>query len=268
MFDRMREPGHRYAYSDLLSGNFSLSRALLAEIGGFDETLRCHEDYELGFRLIAAGAQLRFAERAAGRHHEYTDLGRALRRKRDEGRADVALAHRHATLVPVLPLSADYSYLSRRGRRLVAMARHRPAAGDVLERMYRGMLPVLEFLRLRTRWRRLVDDLLLYWYWRGVAESIDPRALEALVEAAGPVHAVHDLDLRAGLEAASCEVDRVHPQAIRLRWGALVVGTVEALPGAEPMQGRHLRPILEGRLSRRFGEVMVLSRLLQSPPGD
>ena len=27
MFERMRDPGHRFAYSDLLSGNFSLSRS-------------------------------------------------------------------------------------------------------------------------------------------------------------------------------------------------------------------------------------------------
>lgn len=268
MFDRMREPGHRFAYSDLLSGNFSLSRALLSEVGGFDERLRCHEDYELGYRLIAAGAQMRFAAAAAGSHHEYTDLGRALRRKRDEGHADVALAHRHPALIPALPLSGDYGHLSRRGRTLMRMSRTRPAAGDALERLYRGMLPLLEGVRLRTRWRRLVDDLLLYWYWRGVGEAIDAASFDSLGVKAERAQAFHDVDLRAGLDAAARQIDDVRPEAIRLRWGPLVVGTLDAQAGAEPLQGRHLRSFLEGRFSRRLAEVMVLARLLRPPSVD
>ena len=69
MFERMREPGHRFSYKDLLSGNFSIRRSLFRQVGGFNERLPCHEDYELGFRLIRSGARLTFAEAAAGWHH-------------------------------------------------------------------------------------------------------------------------------------------------------------------------------------------------------
>src|SRR5262245_47332862 len=75
MFGRWRGPGYRFSYSDLLSGNFSLGTTLFTAVGRFDESLRCHEDYELGFRLIAAGARFTFAPEAAGWHHERTDLG-------------------------------------------------------------------------------------------------------------------------------------------------------------------------------------------------
>ena len=82
----------------------------LWEVKDFDEALECHEDYELGLRLIAAGARLRYVSEAAGWHHEHTTLEGALRRKRDEGRADVVLAGRHPDLAPVLPLSAPLVY--------------------------------------------------------------------------------------------------------------------------------------------------------------
>jgi spermidine/putrescine transport system permease protein len=97
---------------------------------------------------------------------------RALRRKRDEGRADVALVLQHPALTPVLPLSRDAGLLTGRGRLLRSLARTRPGVGDLLETACRSMLDLLEFARLRTRWRRLLDDLLSYWYWRGVGESI------------------------------------------------------------------------------------------------
>ncbi len=160
MFERMRDPAHRFRYSDLLSGNFSLSTSLFARVGGFDESLRCHEDYELGFRLIAAGARIQFAAGASGWHHEQTDLRRALQRKRDEGRADVALARRYPALAPALPLSRTHAHLTRRGRTLTKLAVASPAAGDLLEAACRSALPLLEGARLRSRWRRLLDDLL------------------------------------------------------------------------------------------------------------
>ena len=160
MFERMRDPGHRFAYSDLLSGNFSVSRSLFERAGGFDETLRCHEDYELGYRLIAAGARFQFAPAAAGWHHEHTDLARALRRKRDEGRADVALARKYPKLAASLPLARPHTRLTRRGRVLRYLAVTHPAPGDTSEALCRRLLGVLEAMRLRTRWRRLLDDLL------------------------------------------------------------------------------------------------------------
>ena len=68
MFHPMRDPGYAYTYKNLLSGNFSLARVLFARVGGFDATLRVHEDYELGYRLLQAGARFHFAEAAAGLH--------------------------------------------------------------------------------------------------------------------------------------------------------------------------------------------------------
>lgn len=268
MFERMRDPGHRFAYSDLLSGNFSLSRSLFAQVGGFDESLQCHEDYELGFRLIAAGAQLRYAEAAAGWHHEHTDLRRALQRKRDEGRADVALARLYPALVPALPIARDFGHLSRRGRKLRRLALSQPGRGDRFAAAWRSMLPVLELARLRVRWRRLLDDLLSYWYWRGVGEAEDAAGLSRLLSIEAATHTVHDVELRHGLAVAAREIDDLQPEAIRLRWGALVVATVTLQPGAEALQGRHLRSLLQRHFSERFADTLALADLLDHSQGD
>ena len=267
MFERMREPGHRFAYSDLLSGNFSIGRMLFARVGGFDQALRCHEDYELGVRLIRAGARLEFLPDAAGWHHDHTDLRRALGRKRDEGRADVALAGRHPDLAAVLPLSRAGGHLARRGRLLRKVAFEYPDTGDLIEAGFRSVLPVLESARSRTRWRRLLDDLLSYWYWRGVGESLAGAPLASVSGLTAP-HDIdaHDLDLRHGLDTAMRELDAIAPAAIRLLWGRLVVGTLPRHPGAEPLQGRHLPHLLRTRFAGRFAETLALQQLLDGEP--
>lgn len=259
MFERMREPGHRFVYSDLLSGNFSVGRALFTQVGGFDESLRCHEDYELGLRLIAAGARLRFSGDAAGWHHEYTTVDRAFQRKRDEGRADVTLARRYPELTSALPLSAEYRTRAARARALRRLALTSPAAGDSVARGYRWTLAAMGRLGLRMRWRRLLDDLLSYWYWRGVGESLGGAPLDTLHRATAmePGDQVYELDLRIGIDAAMRALDAAAPQRLRLRWGGLLVGEVPAVAGAEPLQGRHLPALLRDRFALQFAETLA-----------
>jgi hypothetical protein len=262
MFDRMRDPGHRFSYSDLLSGNFSIRRSFFRQAGGFDEGFQCHEDYELGFRLIGAGARFAFVEGAAGWHHEHTDLLRALRRKRDEGRADVALARRHPALTPILQLCrCDAGELTRRSRLLRTLALARPAAGDLFESQCRSMLALLEAARLRTRWRRLLDDLLGYWYWRGVGEALGQDSVTELCRTNGsPQGVMYDLDLSHGLSAATREIEEAQPEGVRLFWGSRVIGTVAPVAGAEPLQGRHLPSLLRQRFARPLGETLAFER--------
>jgi GT2 family glycosyltransferase len=267
MFERMREPDHRFVYSDLLSGNFSIHPGLFASVGGFDETLRCHEDYELGLRLINAGARLEFVADAGGLHHEHTDLARALARKREEGIADVALVRKHPALYRALPLARPDEHLTRRGRTLKRLALEASHLAPPLERTCRLGLTELERLRLRGRWRRLLDDLLSHWYWRGVTEALGSTPLDTLhspLPADDPLP--FDIDLRDGLDAAMRKLDAATPESVCIRWGGLVVGTVPVQPGAEPLEGRHLRGLLRTRLAQRFADTLELAELLDFRP--
>jgi glycosyltransferase involved in cell wall biosynthesis len=258
MFDRMRDPGHRFAYTDLLSGNFSVSAALFRRTGGFDEAFRCHEDYELGYRMIAAGARFAFASAATGWHQEHTDLVRALQRKRDEGRADVALARKHPALAHTLPVARLQTGLTRRGRALRRLAMFNGAAGDVAAAVCRRFMRPLEAARRRTRWRRLLNDLLSYWYWRGVVESLGAQRVEELIRA--PASAgLYELDLMQGFGRAAAELDAVRPAGVALHWGPLVIATVPARPGAELLQGRHLGSLLRGPIASRFAMTLAVA---------
>jgi GT2 family glycosyltransferase len=75
----------------LYSGNFSVPRRLLEEVGGFDATLFRNEDVDLGFRLQALGAPFVFAPRADALHCGYHDLKVWLNRPLLYGRLDVAI---------------------------------------------------------------------------------------------------------------------------------------------------------------------------------
>lgn len=281
MFDRMRMPGHRAAYSDLLSGNCSLPRALFEQVGGFDLALRCHEDYELGYRLIEAGASFVFVEAAMGRHFDETRLARACWRKREEGRADVFLARKHSALRTGLPL-AHTRTIKQRVLRWLAF--NWPAGGAALTHALAATLPLLERTGATMTWGRVLYAIFGYWYARGLADVLPAHAdLQQLMHGAWDEVRTRDagplIDLSEGLEAAAARLDRLRPDSARLVVGRTVVGQVDWRPGSERLAGRHLAPLLahsyaldyvralltEGRL--RLDEMGAPSRPAPAPPG-
>ena len=267
MFSPMRQPGHRYRYRDLLSGNCSLEAELFIRVGGFDANLWCHEDYELGVRLLKAGAILSFAPAARGHHHEKTDLARSLKRKYDEGKADVLIGRRHPELSPVLPLARTRATRFSFGGLLECLAFASPAVGDILATALRGALNLLESLRLRRRWRRLLDHVLVYWYWKGVAVELGTReALAGFFQSVPNHDAVigHEieLDLSEGLEPAEKRLDEERPAGAVIRFGQHPVGRIPATPGAEALRGIHLRPILATTMAWPLVKALAADRAI------
>jgi len=110
-FYQMSEPGHRFTYQDLLSGNLSLDAGLFARLDGFDSAFgNCDgEDYEFGLRLLKADVSFVLADDAVTYHyeHETNNLDRSFRRSRQEGRSDVLIGRRHPELRPILHVK-DY----------------------------------------------------------------------------------------------------------------------------------------------------------------
>ena len=102
----MREPGHRFNYQDLLTGNLSLEAETFADIGGFDPAWKVHEDYEFGIRYLKAEMAFVFVDKAIAWHHECSDLNRSLERKYHEGQADILIGRRHPDVINALPLAS------------------------------------------------------------------------------------------------------------------------------------------------------------------
>jgi GT2 family glycosyltransferase len=252
MYDGMRRPGHRYSYRDLLSGHFSMCRDAFERLGGFDTSLRCHEDYELGYRAIEAGMRFRFVRSAVAWHHDSTDLSKSLQRKFDEGLADVKLAARHPRLAQDLPFLRWPRQESGVLRRLACDA---PQLGDEIAAALRLMLRFYEGARLRFRWRNLLTQLLAYWYWRGVAQAVGSR--EELARLLAASREEYDpgevpeliVDLGDGYSRAAARIDAARPRSMALALESQTVGVVPDRPGAERLRGEHLKPLLAREFS-------------------
>ena len=249
----MRRPGHRHTYRDLLSGHFSMRRSDFERLDGFDEALECREDYELGYRALACGLSFRFLPRALVAHHDTSNLAKALQRKFQEGRADVRLLRKHQEMAPLLPLAWTRTH-SRLQRPLIHLAWKSPRIGDAVTAPARLLLPILEWFKLRWRWRSVFEALLAYSYWRGVAEMLpDREQLERrLADVPHTGSQPFTVDLALGLDDAARRLDAARPTSARLVFGARLVGTIPDEPGLERLRGAHLRLLLARRFRRAY----------------
>jgi glycosyltransferase involved in cell wall biosynthesis len=166
------QPNHPWTFTDVTDGNMSLRRSLLARVGGYDESFDGgrRQDYELGIRLLEAGATCRFHRAATGMHNYDARFASALRNQRDSGRLDVMLASKHPHVLAQLPLANVARLLdncadpSRWERGDAAFVR--------VTRMSVPVMNVLEAANLRGRWFNWANRLLFDAYTLGVVEAL------------------------------------------------------------------------------------------------
>ncbi len=170
-FSEMRRPGHRFTFRDFLTGNVSLPAALFRRVGGFDTAFSDagYEDYELGVRLLEAGARFCFVPEAVGYHHDETNLGRSLLRTRREGIGIVRIGKRHPEMIgTALKFPETNSWVTKRLR---ALAFNHSGLGDRIARLLVRQAEFFERTRLRAPWQHTVAWLRCYNFWRGVASA-------------------------------------------------------------------------------------------------
>jgi len=247
VFAEMARPGHRFCFTDLLSGNFSLPAALLRQVGGFHADFTCREDYELGYRLLQAGARFELCPAARSLHLDATTLKSSLARKLAEGQADIQLARHHPDLARELAFAHQISGLALPSRVLRGITWRSPAAGRFLSRALLPLLSLVERFNLRGAWRQLTAGLFIHAYWQGVfSRTRDWDEIRALAgEPALPPAA--ELDLAQGIPAAEAALDSRAVEGARLTWHGYPLGCLPCQPGAEPLRPAHLRAWLGGR---------------------
>lgn len=176
-YREMRQPGYRFGYRDIFSGNCAVPAALFRESGGFAEEFLRLEDYEFGFRLLQAGASLVYTPDAEALHHDSTDLFKWMRRIRDEGAADIQLGNRHMVLrrrlFGLYPLKGLPGY----GQKLAFLL---DGHGDLMVTTGLRVALMFEKMKLRRRRNSIVLALKFLNYWRGVATAI--QSIPALIE--------------------------------------------------------------------------------------
>ncbi len=272
MFSAMCRCGHRFVYTDLVGGNFSAPAELLLRVGGFAPAWRCHEDYELGVRLLKAEASFSFAAHAIAYHRSSETIDQSMRRKFEEGRADVWLGRHYPELRAALPLTWMARHSSM-GRALISLAFARAPACDTLAAHCRRLLGTLERVRLRGVWRRLLYALLSYSYWRGAASELNTipslnhflvvQAAESGGDEVEPV-----IDLAEGPDAAERRLDLERPPAVQIRYGRQEVGRILPRAGAERLRAAHLRPVLATGLALPLLEALALEYAPGLPAPD
>jgi GT2 family glycosyltransferase len=213
-YRRKLEPRHRWTYYDFVTGNTSLPRALLLELGGFDEAFGSrHEDWELGVRLLQRGVPLAYYPGTTAWHHLDVSLANAVRHQRLEGSGDVLLARKHPAVVGQLPLAGFTGGL--------------PPTSE--ERVEQGVATAerLERLRLRTRWRRQALDVLRDAYVLGLRDELGSAdALRDVLATAPPPHRV-ELSLDGGPPP---ELPALGQVEFALRDGGETIGRVVPVP--------------------------------------
>lgn len=170
---RLAEPDHDFVARDFYSGNTSLERELLIEVGLFDASFTRYgnEDVDLALRLTAAGAEIVFEPRALARQWFDKDLSRAVQDAESKGHTAVLLACKQPDALPQLRLGT-YREVPRRWRitrgLLLRLGRRSPRALGLLPRF----TLLLERVGVRLPWP-YYDRLLDLFFWVGVENRLD-----------------------------------------------------------------------------------------------
>ncbi len=89
-------------WPDCYGGNFSVSRSVFLEVGGFAVDVRRSHDIELGFRLQKSGVAFAYLPKAIGRQDERKDAREMIADLERSGTAWAVLCQRHPDMYPEL----------------------------------------------------------------------------------------------------------------------------------------------------------------------
>ena len=94
------QPGQKLKFSYFLTGNLSIKKQTLEEIGGFDQDFAGYgwEDIELGYRMIKAGVPLYYLPSAVNYHDHPVAAEDMLKRKYHMGRSAQIFYQKHPNL--------------------------------------------------------------------------------------------------------------------------------------------------------------------------
>jgi glycosyltransferase involved in cell wall biosynthesis len=265
--------GHRFSFRDLLTGNFALSSKLFSRLDGFDSSFTCHEDYEFGVRLLAAGVSFRYCPEAKALHHEERGVRGGLARAYDEGVGDVQLANKFPYLLPSLYLNDALTSRQLKWKATRQLAFRLPLVGDRLMRLVLPLLHMTELLKIRKLWRGLHKILQNYNYIKGAYHTAGRLERLLYLRGASAAPTIEDrlsLDMQEfqGISGVSQELDYRRPNAVTFLLGKTPIGEVPRVPGAEPLEGRHLRGVLAERIGDFFLGWTAVHRFEQQRDSD
>jgi mycofactocin system glycosyltransferase len=237
-------------------------RCVLADLGGFDESMAVGEDVDLIWRLVAAGGRIRYEPGAQVAHPVRPDVRRWLRQRYSYGSSATPLADRHGATVSPLQMSPWRALAWLIGVTVspLAGAGALAASTAVLVGRHRSRAPVAILLS-QSLWNHVRAG-------RAVAEAT--RKVWWPLVAAGAIrsHRARRVALAATLPLmAEWMLGRPRPSLGPLRWVGLRV-VDDAAYGAGVWSGavkaRRVGALLPRRTAREFKGSSPASMSLRS----
>src|SRR5262249_2277996 len=105
---RLTQSGYDLRFRDVYTGNFSVARDVLRDVGAFDPSFKLygHEDYELALRFVQAGVQLAYSLQAVAYQVYDKDFPALARDCIARGHTAVLFASKHPDVAPTMRLAA------------------------------------------------------------------------------------------------------------------------------------------------------------------
>jgi glycosyltransferase involved in cell wall biosynthesis len=270
LFSNIRQDSHRFAFCDLLFGNTSIDADLFKKSGGFNPSFRTYgrEDWEFGARLLSLSPTFHFSSKAMGYHWLTFDMHRTLMQKRSEANADVLLGKLHPDIKRFLPIGNFTSKRYYYQRILHKLSIKYPKITDNIANLLFKSFNLLERLKLRPVWQGLLEELLDYWYWRGLMDVFKcADALEDFVNKSDlPFHErikTIEINLSNGIDNVEKILDHDRPDEIIVYYRKTKIGVIPFMPGRDKLRGCHLRPILADELAIPFLKALAVENDVQ-----
>lgn len=148
-YSRFRSGEWEAGPNNLYSGNFSVRRVFLLEVGGFDEKFKRQEDVELGFRLAGAGLCFRFDANADGYHRPTRTYESWYTTPNTYGHRDVQMARDKGQDQAMTLARKHYAERSRLTRFLAKTCIGRPILEPLLFGLLKPGIPLTDKIGLR-----------------------------------------------------------------------------------------------------------------------
>jgi GT2 family glycosyltransferase len=170
--DTLARPGRVPRFNEAYTGNLSLARATLLELGGFDESFQAygHEDYEFALRLLKAGGELVFSPMAVAYQHQSKDFPALAKDSMARGKTAVLFARKHPEVAGELKLGT-FDRGTRKWRLLRGLMLGLTRVFEGLPGLVISLVSALERRRPR-RLDRYYSMALDYFYWVGVQTAL------------------------------------------------------------------------------------------------
>lgn len=262
LFANLSEPGHRFRFTEICTGNLSVPRDLFISIGGFNPGFhnKAGEDFDFGARVLGQGLHVRFVRNAFSWHHDRPSLSRSLFRARAEGRGHVLISRKAPSLTRALPLGfKPHGRLRQIGFRLSWGPR---VSADSFSLCLRLVWVAAVRLRLRKLAQRCYLGMHALHYWIGVRDELgDLPVWQRLVQDA-PIHPdaerESDIDLKVIWQVLERRLQETRPDAVRLWYGEHPIARIAPEFGMEALGYDQVRAYILKHLSLQLLGIRLL----------